>query len=375
MKLASLKHLTSNGLKNIWVNRLMSLASIGVLVACMSMIGVALILSLNINKTMGDIEKQNVVMVYFNDRNSVLYGDQDALASIIAQNTSSVVSGTQSTDSDVDDAQDTEDTQSTTDGTSSDATASEPSDEIYIPEDAYVIHNAEEAQALCQTLAGIRNVAKVEYVSKEETLQNVKDSMLEGQEQYFDFIDADNPMSDGARVTLTDMAYFSQTVEQIKAVRGVDSVYSHSDIADTLTAVKNGMSIAGVWIIGILVLISFVIVCNTIRVTMYNRKLEISIMKAVGATDAFIRIPFVVEGIAIGLISAAISTGLLYFLYKAVINTLKDVLSLTSVVPFSQFVLPMAGIFALIGIITGALGSGLMMGKYLKKEGSEFRAL
>ena len=367
MKLASLKHLTANGLKNIWVNRLMSLASIGVLVACMSMIGVAMILSLNINRTMGEVEKQNVVMVYFNDKNSVIYGDQNYLSSVLA-GTSSV------TESNVSDTNQ-EDTQEDEDTTTSTVSQSGATQEMVIPDDAYTIHNTEEAMALCNTLATIPNVAKVEFVSKEETLQNVKNSMLEGQEQYFDFIDEDNPMSDGARITLTDMAYFTQTVERIKSVRGVDEVYSHADIANTLTAVKDGMSIAGIWIIGILVLISFVIVCNTIRVTMYNRKLEISIMKAVGATDAFIRIPFVVEGIAIGLISAMLSTGLLYFLYKAVVNTLQNVLSLTSVVSFGEFVLPMAGIFAIIGIITGALGSGLMMGKYLKKEGSEFRAL
>lgn len=340
MKLRSVRYLTANGLKNIWVNRLMSVASIGVLVACMSIIGVAVMITKNVDKALSEIEKENVLMVYFNDKNSVLYGEGAANS----DNTEATTS---------------------TDGEQTDT----------VPDSAYLIHNKEEALALCEKLEKLDNVASVEYVSKEEALATVKENLLENQKEYFDFIDDENPMSDGAKVVLKDLANFDKTVQAIKDTEGVDSVQSQENVADTVYAIKNALKIAGFWIIGILVIISLVIVSNTIRVTLYNRKLEINIMKAVGATDSFIRVPFLVEGIAIGVISALVSLGLVYFLYRAVVETLKSVLSIASVVPFNTFIWELLIMFAAVGIFAGVFGSLFVITKYLKKEGSEFRAI
>lgn len=346
MKLRSVRYLTANGLKNIWVNRLMSIASIGVLVACMSIIGVAVMLSQNVDKALTEIEKENVVMVYFNDKNSVLYGDA------AEGNFASAVSTT-----------------------STSSTSSDTGDTDEVPEDAYLIHNEEEALALCEKLRQISNVESVEYIPRDQALETVKENLLENQAEYFAFIDDENPLSDGARVVLKDLATFDQTVQQIRDTAGVDSVQSQENVADTIYAIKNALRIAGFWIIGILVIISLVIVSNTIRVTMYNRKLEINIMKAVGATDSFIRIPFLVEGVAIGLLSALISMGLVYFLYKAVVETLKSVLNIASVVPFGQFAWQLLALFVVVGVFAGVFGSVFVITKYLKKEGSEFRAI
>lgn len=340
MKLRSVRYLTSNGLKNIWVNRLMSIASIGVLVACMSIIGVAVMITKNVDKALTDIEKENVIMVYFNDKNSVLYGE----ASKNTESTASTSSGEEKATDD-------------------------------IPDDAYFIHNEKEALELCERLEKIDNVASVEYISKEQALKTVKENLLENQQEYFEFIDDENPMSDGAKVVLKSLETFDETVQAIKDTKGVDTVQSQENIADTVYAIKNALSIAGFWIIGILVIISLVIVSNTIRVTMYNRKLEINIMKAVGATDSFIRIPFLVEGVAIGIISSLVSMGLVYFLYKAVIETLKSVLRTSSVVPFESFVWELFVLFIIVGVFAGIFGSLFVITKYLKKEGSEFRAI
>ena len=106
---------------------------------------------------------------------------------------------------------------------------------------------------------------------------------------------------------------------------------------------------------------------------MYNRKLEIGIMKAVGATDAFIRLPFIIEGVILGLFSAVLSEGILYFCYRVAGDSMSDSFKLS--IPFSEQALPILGIFAAIGILAGAFGSTLMIGKYLKHEGSEFKAL
>ena len=240
-----------------------------------------------------------------------------------------------------------------------------------------MIHNDDEAKALCDEIAKIPNVAEVIFVSSEEGLETVKKSMLEGQEEYFTFLDEEygNPMSCAAKIKMTDMALFDQTLEKIQKLEGIDVIQSQDDLADKITAVKNGIGVAGVWIIAILMIISLVIVSNTIRVTMYNRKLEISIMKAVGATDAFVRLPFVVEGMLIGIISALISEGLLYFCYRVATETIVTTLGTTDIVKYSDMAWTLLFVFLGIGVFAGILGSVIMISKYLRREGSEFAAI
>lgn len=330
MKFSSMRYLTKEGFKNVWVNRLMTFASIGVLVACMVLIGLALLVSFNIDLALGNLEKQNVVMVFFNDRNSVIYADENP------------VSADKLTD------------------------------------DMYLVHNEQEAMAVIAEIEKIENVENnVEYISKEKALEVLKVSVLAGKEQYFEFLDEEggNPLSDGAKVTLSSMENFEETVDKIAAVKGVDSIQSQAELANTINSIKKGVSVAGTWIIGILLFISLLIVSNTIRVTMYNRKLQISIMKAVGATDAFIRIPFVVEGIIIGIISALLSECLVYFCYRVALDTIMGTLGTSQVVPFGEAAWLLLGIFAAIGVLAGVFGSVIMIGKYLRREGSEFSAL
>lgn len=351
MKFGSVKYLIKEGFKGAWANRLMSLASIGVLVACMVVIGLAILISENVTMAIGNLEKQNVVMVYMKDYNWALYSD--ALQSETASD---------DTTDEASDAADENNEEST-------------ADKNGIKETDYVIHNDEEAQALCDKISALSNVESVEYISSEAGLESVKEDMLEGQESYFTFLDDQygNPLSGAAKVTMKEMALFDETIEQINNIEGVDTIQSHGDLAEKIDAIKQGIYVAGFWIISILIIISLVIVSNTIRVTMYNRKLEISIMKAVGATDAFVRIPFVIEGIVIGLISALISEGLIYFCYR--VATEKISLMLGSVVAFGDVVFDLLLVFVCIGVFAGSFGSAIMIGKYLKREGSEFTAI
>lgn len=350
MKVSSVRYLVKEGAKNAWVNRLMTLASVGVLVACMVIIGLAILISENVNKAVGKLEQQNVVMAYMKDYNWALYSDKtNASASADPA------------------AQTSEETQS----------AEEQADENGIKNSDYVIHNDEEAKALCDKIAALDNVASVTYVTSDEGLESVKKSMLEGQESYFTFLDDKygNPMSGAAKITMKNMEQFDDTVSQIKNIDGIDTVQSQNDLADKITAIKRGVTVAGFWIIAILMVIALVIVSNTIRVTMYNRKLEISIMKAVGATDSFVRIPFVVEGMIIGLISAVIAEGLLYFCYRVATETIISTLGTNDIVRYGDVAWWLLLIFAGIGIFAGILGSVIMISKYLRHEGSEFAAI
>lgn len=345
MKFSSISYLTKEGIKNTWVNRLMTLASVGVLVACMVIIGLAVLISENVNVAIGNLEEQNVVMVYMKDYNWALYGKETV------DNTAS----------------------DTTSG--AEATTPDGADKNGIKDSDYIIHNEEEAKALCKEIEKLSNVETAVYVSPEEGLESIKESMLEGQEEYFSFLDEENPMSGAAKVTMKDMGKFDSTIKEIEKLSGVERIVSQSDLANTINAIKKGVGIAGVWIIAVLMVISLVIVSNTIRVTMYNRKLEIGIMKAVGATDAFVRIPFIVEGMVIGLVSAVISEVLLYFCYRVATESIIGTLGTSDIVKYGDMALILFALFAGIGIFAGVIGSAIMIGKYLKHEGSEFAAI
>lgn len=331
----SFGYLTREGFKNVWANRLMSLASVGVLVACMALIGIALLLTSNFNTAINALEKQNVVMVYFQDKNSVLYPINGDPA---------------------------------------------PTDKN-IPDTAYKVHNEQEAKALCDKIAAMDNVLDVEYISPEQAYEDYKENYADENAQYLSLFEGDeNPMPMGARVTL-DMETLG-TPENVKAtkdliskVEGVDTVISSDTVTERLANIRSAVEIAGFWIIAVLMLISLVIVCNTIRVTMYNRKLEISIMKAVGATDWFIRWPFLIEGIILGVVSAIISLVFTFGIYTLAGDKIKETMQSGELIPFSQMALPLFGIFVGIGVLAGVIGSIIILNKYLKKEGSEFRAL
>jgi len=212
-------------------------------------------------------------------------------------------------------------------------------------------------------------------VTSKEGLDSIKDSMFEGQEEYFSFLDDDNPLPTAAKITMKDMALFDETVEEIEKLDGIGIIRSHDGLADTITAIKDGIGVAGIWIIAILMIIALVIVSNTIRVTMYNRKLEISIMKAVGATDTFVRIPFIVEGMLIGLISALIAEGLLYFCYRVATETIIATLGTTDIVKYGDMAVFLLFVFIGIGLFAGIIGSIIIISKYLRREGSEFTAI
>lgn len=299
MKGTSLKYLTHEGFRNVWVNRLMSLASVTVLMACLIIMGAGIMIYFNINNVVDKVQSQNVVMVYV-----------------------------------ADDASEDETTQI---GTS---------------------------------LKGISNVESCEFVPKEVAFQEQIQSMG-GDAALFEGFD-EIPLPDAYKVTVKDLSQFENTVSQIKQINKVDSVRENSDLASKLLSLRHAVSIVSVGLVIILFLVALFIISNTIRITMFSRKLEISIMKAVGATNWFIRWPFMIEGMILGTISGIVSLGVLWGLYAVAEKVFAQTLSLIgfSLVPFSEYWWQILLVFVAIGLFTGGFGSLVSMAKYLKEQGS-----
>ena len=318
MKMRSFRYLIGEGIKNVWANRLMSLASIGVLVACMFITGVAVVLSLNIDVALDDLESQTVVMVYFSDESNPLTDE---------------------------------------DGT-----------EYYLDD--------EEAKELAEVkIPAMNNIAASTFIDREQGLANLLEDMTENSESLFNYLDGENPLPNAARVEIKDLELFDETVEELGKVDGVSIVRHEREVAEKILGIRRAVNIGSIGIVVLLLIIAVVIVCNTIRITMYNRKLEISIMKAVGATNSFIRFPFMVEGAVLGMIAAVFTTCLLYAVYKIAATEFQVTMIGFEAIPFKEMALPLFGGFAAIGIIVGLLASRFTIAKYLRKEGSEFRAL
>lgn len=299
MKGTSLKYLTHEGFRNVWVNRLMSLASVTVLMACLIIMGAGIMIYFNINNVVDKVQSQNVVMVYV-----------------------------------ADDASEDETTQI---GTS---------------------------------LEGISNVESCEFVPKEVAFQEQIQSMG-GDAALFEGFD-EIPLPDAYKVTVKDLSQFENTVSQIKQINKVDSVRENSDLASKLLSLRHAVSIVSVGLVIMLFLVALFIISNTIRITMFSRKLEISIMKAVGATNWFIRWPFMIEGMILGTISGIVSLGVLWGLYAVAEKVFAQTLSLIGflLVPFSEYWWQILLVFVAIGLFTGGFGSLVSMAKYLKEQGS-----
>ena len=297
MKGASLGYLTREGFRNIWVNRLLSLATIVVLISCLIIVGSGSLIFLNINAVLDLIEGQNVVMVYVND---------DA--------------------------------------------------------DDYM------TQTLGVQLEAHTNVLEVEFVPREEAFQR----QIEAYGDKADLLEGLSPeiLPDAYKVTVKDLELFDATVAEIKGYDNVLQIRENSDLAGKLASIRNAVTYISIGIVAILFFVSLFIVSNTIRITIYNRRLEISIMKAVGATNAFIRWPFMVEGILLGLFSAILGLGIQYGVYSIASIWLGNVLSMLGgeAVNFLEYVWVIFGIFAFIGIVIGAFGSIISLNKYLKEH-------
>ena len=309
--MSSIGYLIKEGFKNIFNNRMMSLASIGVLISCLVLTGSAVLLTVNVTNIVDSVSDKNLTNVYLDD-------DMDYLHAV----------------------------------------------------------------AIGQDLLNVDHVVDAQLVEKDEAMEAYREQL--GDEIFQNMTGKGNPFPYSYKITvdtetMQNVEQYDAVVDQLKQVKlvrngevlgGVQSVSSHRDMAQKLTTLSSLITMMSFWIIIALAVISLFIIANTIRMTMFSHRFEISIMKSVGATNTFVRIPFIIEGAVIGLVSALVSIGILYFLSNAVIAAMKSILKF-NYTPFTDVIWYITGAFVGAGIVVGILGSLLSISRFLKREGNE----
>ena len=214
----------------------------------------------------------------------------------------------------------------------------------------------------------MQNVKKCEFVDKETAFKQQLEE-LDTDATYFEGVE--NPLPDLFKVSVSDMTKFDKTVAELKTLDGVDSVRDNREIAQTLVKIRQTIFYVSIGVIAVLLLISLFIIANTVRITMYSRRLEINIMKSVGATNWFIRWPFMVEGMVLGAISGILSLAVVWGLYRLVQSSVSSMLAMVSrgftTVSFLDYIVYILVAFLVIGIVSGGIGSLISIQKYLKE--------
>ena len=231
---------------------------------------------------------------------------------------------------------------------------------VYIEDDA----DSVEVVNLNTAIMEVENVDSCTFVGRDEAYEAILNDMGEASD-YLRGLD-ENPLPDAYKVTVKDMKQFDATVAKIQVLDNVMRTRENSDLAGKLSAMRNAISYVSIGIIFLLLIVSLFIISNTIKITMFSRRLEISIMKSVGATNAFIRWPFMLEGMTLGFLGAVAANILLNISYASLMNTIHATLAFLPLLPTQPLMTYMTIFLLLAGIGIGALGSYISLRKFLR---------
>lgn len=297
-----MNYLFRQGMKNIWTNRIMSMASFCILSVSLLLIGFTLLFTANINRFLSGVENKNEVVIFLED-----------------------------------------DLDETTEA------------------------------AMKNTLKNINNVESVTFYSKDEALEDMKESMeTENADLLFSYVGEDNPLPDAFRIRIADIDKISSTLMEINRLDGIDSIKSPTDFINILTGLKRFIGIISAVILLALILVSLVIISNAARASVDIRKREIAIMKFVGATNTFIKVPFFVEGMFLGLLAGAFSALITCVGYSELVKVLSQdmtiwsIMSVNGFIPVSEFAVKLIIGYIAAGMLISAFGTVMSTRKYLK---------
>ena len=232
---------------------------------------------------------------------------------------------------------------------------------------AYIDDNLSEAEAksIGSSINRIENVQESTFVHQKDALDHFA-SNFENPE-VFSGLDSDT-LQHRYNIVLMDNHLLGQTREALLAIPGIVGVEAADELANAFATAQDVLELVSILVIGILLIVSLLIISNTVKLAMYDRRDEIAIMKMVGATNGFIRLPFVVEGFTLGMLGAAIAFGIEWLMYDALasrINQLALASDLIRCVPFTDLVWPMVAVFVGAGMFVGVVGSWTSIRKFM----------
>ena len=221
-----------------------------------------------------------------------------------------------------------------------------------------------EARSVGTSINQIANVQQSVFVSREEALENFVAE--HGNDPAFSGLQSED-LRHRYVVTLVDNALIKETVKAVESIPGVVKISAEFELAEGFVTIRNVLRIASYTVIAVLLVVSLLIISNTVKLAMYDRRDEIAIMKMVGATNGFIRLPFVVEGFTLGMIGAILAFGLEWLMYDGLVAKLAEVdtLKIFSFVPFTELLWPMIATFTAAGLFVGIVGSWTSIRKFM----------
>ena len=294
MRLYNISYFLHEGIHSIFTHRLMSMAAMGVITACLLLMGSFSLVAANVDRLLADVESKNKVVAFV--------------------------------------------------------------DETYSEEDS---------RALEDTILEIPEISSVEFMTKQEALDNFRDDFGE-ESELLNGLEDRNPLRDRYTVSLHNIEDTKTVSEKLKEIEGVAKVSARSDISEKIIQLRDVVTIICIALILILILVSVFIISNTVNLTIFNRREEIAIMKMIGATNGFVRIPFVIEGLLIGLAGACLALLLQWGVYEYVVAGALSGISFIPTIPFSECAGYISAVFFGTGILVGGLGSAITLRKFLK---------
>ena len=225
-------------------------------------------------------------------------------------------------------------------------------------------YDEDQARALQDKIAEAANVGSIEFVTREQAMENFE---ADYDDELFETIDP-SVFRHRYVITLDDLTQMKDTQAAISALDGIADVNAHLDYAQKFVTFRNIVSIVSLILVGVMVLVSLFIMTNTIKLATFNRKDEIAIMKIVGATNRFIRFPFVIEGLILGAVGGGIAyliVGGLYAVAKRRLMTTM-IAGIFTMIPFHTVMLPLLVAFLGVGILVGVIGGVSAIRSYLK---------
>lgn len=301
MRVSTFFYCFRQGIKNIFKNKLFTLASISTMAACIFLFGIFYAVAMNVQSMIKNAESTVCITIFFDD------------------------------------------------GMSED-----------------------EITAIGESIGKLDAVARLEYTSAEEAWENFKKDYFKGREEAAIAFSDDNPLADSASyaIYLKDISMQGDMVNYLETVKGIRQVNKNEVLADSLESFGKLVAYVVAGIILILLAVSIFLISNTITVGITVRREEIYIMKLIGATDFFVRFPFVVEGILLGLIGAAIPLAVIYYVYNYMIVYIADTFSILSgminFVAIEEIYHSLLPVGLILGIGIGFLGSSITVRKHIK---------